>query len=109
LRWDSRDGKYETCDVGGDSFHIYIRKSIYTGAASLKTLPLDLEPPLQGKEYGPSYFSTTKRNKTSFPLRLSTTRVFMDNTSLGCRHSTNTAILRRSAPSGEKPLAYLFP
>jgi hypothetical protein len=29
-------------------------------------LPLDLEPPLQGKEYGPSYSSTTIRNKTNF-------------------------------------------
>jgi hypothetical protein len=46
--------------LGEDSFHIYIyiRKSIYIGPASLKTLPLDLEPPLQGKEYGPSYSNT---------------------------------------------------
>jgi hypothetical protein len=29
--------------------------NIYIGSASLKTLPLDLEPPLQGKEYGPPY------------------------------------------------------
>jgi hypothetical protein len=58
-RWNCRDTKYETCNLGEDSFHIYIRKSIYTGSASLKTLPLDLEPPLQGKEYGPSYSSTT--------------------------------------------------
>jgi hypothetical protein len=35
--------------LGEDSFHIYIIKSIYIGSASLKTLPLDLEPPLQGK------------------------------------------------------------
>jgi hypothetical protein len=58
-RWNSRNRKYETCNLGEDSFHIYIGKSIYTGPASLKTLPLDLEPPLQGKEYGPSYSRTT--------------------------------------------------
>jgi hypothetical protein len=34
---------------------IYITKSIYIGPASLKTFPLDLEPSLQGKEYGPPY------------------------------------------------------
>jgi hypothetical protein len=34
---------------------IYITKSIYIGSASLKTLPLDLELPLQGKEYDPPY------------------------------------------------------
>jgi hypothetical protein len=39
--------------LGENSFHIYIIKSIYIGPASLKTLPLDLGPPLQGKEYGP--------------------------------------------------------
>jgi hypothetical protein len=58
-RWNSRDTRYETRNLGEDSFHIYIRKSIYMGSASLKTFPLDLEPPLQGKEYGPSYSSTT--------------------------------------------------
>jgi hypothetical protein len=60
------DGILETRNLGEDSFHIYIRKSVYTGSASLKTLPLDLEPPLQGKEYGPSYSNTTVRNKTNF-------------------------------------------
>jgi hypothetical protein len=61
-RWNSRDTQF-----GGRLFsYIYIRKSIYTGSASLKTLPLDLEPPLQGKEYGPSYSNTTVRNKTNF-------------------------------------------
>jgi hypothetical protein len=39
----------------GKTLFIYITKSIYIGSASLKTLPLDLEPPLQGKEYGPPY------------------------------------------------------
>jgi hypothetical protein len=53
-------------DLGEDSFHIYITKSIYIGSASLKTLPLDLEPPLQGKEYGPSYSNATRRSKTNF-------------------------------------------
>jgi hypothetical protein len=38
------DGILETHNLGEDSFYIYIRKSIYTGSASLKTLPLDLEP-----------------------------------------------------------------
>jgi hypothetical protein len=52
--------------LGEDSFHIYITKSIYIGSASLKTLPLDLEPPLQGKEYDPSYSNATRRSKTSF-------------------------------------------
>jgi hypothetical protein len=52
--------------LGEDSFHIYITKSIYIGSASLKTLPLDLEPPLQGKEYSPSYSNATSSSKTSF-------------------------------------------
>jgi hypothetical protein len=41
--------------IWGKTFFIYITKSIYIGSASLKTLSLDLEPPLQGKEYGPPY------------------------------------------------------
>jgi hypothetical protein len=46
----------------GKTLFIYITKSIYIGSASLKTLPLDLEPPLQGKEYGSPYSNaTTKR------------------------------------------------
>jgi hypothetical protein len=55
------DGILEIRDLGEDSFHIYITKSIYIGSASLKTLPLDLEPPLQGKEYGPSYSNATRK------------------------------------------------
>jgi hypothetical protein len=52
--------KIRNMQFGGRLFsYIYIRKSIYMGSASLKTLPLDLEPPLQGKEY--SYSSTTIR------------------------------------------------
>jgi hypothetical protein len=57
------DGIHKMHDLGEDSFHIYITKSIYIGPASLKTLPLDLEPPLQGKEYGPPYSNATKRRK----------------------------------------------
>jgi hypothetical protein len=60
------DGILEIRNLGEDSFHIYITKSIYIGSASLKTLPLDLEPPLQGKEYSPSYSNTTRRSKTNF-------------------------------------------
>jgi hypothetical protein len=54
-------GILEIRNLGEDSFHIYITKSIYIGSASLKTLPLDLEPPLQGKEYGPPYSNATKK------------------------------------------------
>jgi hypothetical protein len=51
---------------GGRLFsYIYITKSIYIGSASLKTLPLDLEPPLQGKEYGPPYSNATKQVKAN--------------------------------------------
>jgi hypothetical protein len=52
-------------ELGGDSFHICITKSIYTGPTSLKTLPLDLEPPLQGKEYGPSYSNEIVKRKAN--------------------------------------------
>jgi hypothetical protein len=41
--------------IWGETLFIYITKSIYIGPTSLKTLPLDLQPPLQGKEYGPPY------------------------------------------------------
>jgi hypothetical protein len=52
-------------ELGEDSFHICITKSIYTGPTSLKTLPLDLEPPLQGKEYGPSYSNEIAKRKAN--------------------------------------------
>jgi hypothetical protein len=39
--------------IWGKTVFIYITKSIYIGSALLKNLPLDLDPPLQGKEYGP--------------------------------------------------------
>jgi hypothetical protein len=41
--------------IWGKTIVIYITKCIYIGSASLKTLPLDLELPLQGKEYDPPY------------------------------------------------------
>jgi hypothetical protein len=41
--------------IWGKTLFIYITKTIYIGPASLKTGLLDLEPPLQGKDYGPSY------------------------------------------------------
>jgi hypothetical protein len=63
------DGILEIRNLGEDSFHIYITKSIYIGSASLKTLPLDLEPPLQRKEYGPSYSNATRKSKTNFLYR----------------------------------------
>jgi hypothetical protein len=61
--------EFTKCTIWGKTFfiyiyiYIYITKSIYMGSASLKTLPLDLEPPLQGKEYGPPYSNATKRRK----------------------------------------------
>jgi hypothetical protein len=61
-RWNSRNTRF-----GGRLFsYIYITKSIYIGSASLKTLALDLEPPLQVKEYGPSYSNATRKSKTNF-------------------------------------------
>jgi hypothetical protein len=47
---------------GANSFHIYY-KEYYIGSASLKTLPLYLEPPLQGKEYGPPYSKEIVKSK----------------------------------------------
>jgi hypothetical protein len=65
-RWNSG-----SMQLGEDSFYIYITKSIYIGSASLKTLPLYLEPPLQGKEYGPPYSNVTRKRKASvFPKSL---------------------------------------
>jgi hypothetical protein len=51
--------------IWGKTLYIYITKSIYTGSASLKTLPLNLEPPLQGKEYGPPYSNASKKRKAN--------------------------------------------
>jgi hypothetical protein len=58
------DGIHKMHDLGEDSFRIYITKSIYIVFASLKTLPLDLEPPLQGKEYDPSYSNATTKKSS---------------------------------------------
>jgi hypothetical protein len=40
----THNGIHKMHDFGGDSFHMY-HKSIYIVSTSLKTLPLDLEPP----------------------------------------------------------------
>jgi hypothetical protein len=63
-RWNSRNTQF-----GERHFsYIYITKSIYIGSASLKTWHLDLERPLQGKEYGPPYSNATKKIKANvFP------------------------------------------
>jgi hypothetical protein len=53
------------CTIWGKTLFIYITKSIYIGSASLKTLPLDLEPPLQGKEYGPPYSNEIAEKKAN--------------------------------------------
>jgi hypothetical protein len=50
----------------GKTLFIYITKSIYIGPASLKTLSLDLEPPLQGKEYGPPYSKVIAKKSNIF-------------------------------------------
>jgi hypothetical protein len=62
------DGILEIRNLGEDSFYTYITKSIHIGSASLKTLPLDLEPPLQGKEYGPPYSHATREVKAILHL-----------------------------------------
>jgi hypothetical protein len=41
-------------------------KSIYIGFALLKTLPLDLEPPLQGKVSGPPYSNEIAKKENVF-------------------------------------------
>jgi hypothetical protein len=63
------NGTFGIRDLGEDYFHTYITKSIYIGSASLKTMPLDLEPPLQGKEYGPYYSNAIGKSKTNFLCR----------------------------------------
>jgi hypothetical protein len=57
--------KFTKCTNWGKTLFIYITKSIYTGFASLKTLPLDLEPPLQGKEYDPPYCNEIAKKKAN--------------------------------------------
>jgi hypothetical protein len=53
------------CTIWGKTLFIYIIKSIYIGSAPLKTLPLDLEPPLQGKEYSPPYSNGIAKKKAN--------------------------------------------
>jgi hypothetical protein len=53
------------CTIWGKTLFIYITKSIYIGSASLKTLPLYLEPLLQGKEYGPPYSNVIAKKKAN--------------------------------------------
>jgi hypothetical protein len=60
----SHDKIHKMHELGEDSF-LYITKSIYTGSFSLKTLPLDLEPPLQGEEYDPSYSNEIAKTKAN--------------------------------------------
>jgi hypothetical protein len=57
--------KFTKCTNWGKTLFIYITESIYTGPASLKTLPIDLEPPLQGKEYDPPYSNEIVKNKAN--------------------------------------------
>jgi hypothetical protein len=56
--------------VWGKTLFIYITEGIYIGSASLKTLPLDLEPPLQGKEYDPPYSKLSVKSKKILPKPL---------------------------------------
>jgi hypothetical protein len=63
-----RDGNHRMHDLGEDSFHIYITKSIYIGSASLKTLPLDLEPLCKEKSTVlPNVMLLRKRKLMFFP------------------------------------------
>jgi hypothetical protein len=55
--------EFTKCTIWGRLFSYNITKSIYIGSALLKTLPLDLEPPLQGKEYGPPYSNEIAKKK----------------------------------------------
>jgi hypothetical protein len=54
------------CTIWEKTLFIYITKSIYIGSALLKTLPLDLEPPLQGKEYDPPYSNEIAKKEKNF-------------------------------------------
>jgi hypothetical protein len=51
--------------IWGENLFIYITKSIYIGSASLKTSPLDLESPLQGKEYGHPFSKVIAKKKAN--------------------------------------------
>jgi hypothetical protein len=60
-----QDGIPEIRNLGEDSFYIYQKEYLHR-IRLVKTLPFDLEPPLQGKEYGPSYSDTTRKRKANF-------------------------------------------
>jgi hypothetical protein len=60
--------KFTKCANWGKTLFIQITKNIYTRPAVLKTLPLDLEPPLQGKEYSPYSNEIAKRKGNVFVL-----------------------------------------
>jgi hypothetical protein len=66
--------KFIKCTNWGKTLFIYITKCIYTGPASLKTLPLDLEPPLQGKEDSRVGRERRSRARSWAPPRTSTPR-----------------------------------
>jgi hypothetical protein len=89
-RWNSQNSRF-----GGRLFsyiYIYITKSIYIGS-SFKTLPLDLEPPLQGKEYGPPYSNTTKRMKAIVFSEITYRHVIRLFNFLECKLAKNEKVL----------------
>jgi hypothetical protein len=61
--------EFTKCTIWGKTLFIYITRSTYIGSASLKILPLDLEPPLQGKEYDPPYSNVIVKKRKCFFLR----------------------------------------
>jgi hypothetical protein len=61
----SHCGTHKTHDLGEDSFHVYHKEYLHR-TASLKTLPLDLELPFQGKEYDPPYSKETAKKVNVF-------------------------------------------
>jgi hypothetical protein len=61
--------EFTKCTILGKTLFIYIIKSICIGSALLKTLPLDLEPPLQGKKSTVLLILMQLRKKLMFFLR----------------------------------------
>jgi hypothetical protein len=60
----SHDKIHKMHELGEDSFHIYHKEYLH-GIRLVKNLSLDLEPPLQGKEYGPSYSNEIVKRKAN--------------------------------------------
>jgi hypothetical protein len=60
-RWNSQNARFR-----GRLFSYIYHKEYLHRIRLVKTLPLDLEPPLQGKECGPSYSNATRKGKTDF-------------------------------------------